>query len=70
MKQNLEVEIIDITPEIEILNKNDKEKFNQVEDKLIPLSKNLTCIDLFNKSSSNINNTIVDISILCNPCSP
>ncbi len=41
MKQNLEVEIIDITPEIEILNKNDKEKFNQVEDKLITLSKTL-----------------------------
>lgn len=68
LKQNLEVEIIDITPEIEILNKNDKEKFNQVEDKLITLSKNLTCIICLTNQVQILTIPCGHL-IMCNPCS-
>lgn len=67
-KQNLEVEIIDITPEIEILNQNDKEKFNQVEDKLITLSKNLTCIICLTNQVQILTIPCGHL-IMCNPCS-
>lgn len=68
LKQNLEVEIIDITPEIEILNQNDKEKFNQVEDKLITLSKNLTCIICLTNQVQILTIPCGHL-IMCSPCS-
>lgn len=67
-KQNLEVEIIDIIPEIEILNQNEKEKFNQVEDKLTTLSKNLTCIICLTNQVQILTIPCGHL-IMCNPCS-
>lgn len=67
-EQNLEVEIIDITSEIEILNQNKKEEFKQVEDKLTTLSKNLTCIICLTNQVQILTIPCGHL-IMCNPCS-